>query len=262
MMRILYLGDIFGRATRQLIRQELRGIRAAENVDFVVGNGENASGGRGIDPNGVDELLDAGIDVLTTGNHIWRHRSIEPVLEDEPRLIRPANFPENNPGRGWTAATARDGTRVGVVNLIGRVFMGDFDCPFRAADRALEGLREQADVVVVDMHAETTSEKAAMGWYLDGRVSLVVGSHTHVQTADEKILPKGTGFLTDAGMCGPIRSVIGMRREDVIERFLSQRPARFEVANGPVLLQGVFVDVDTATGTAHAIRRLQKKGKG
>jgi len=261
-MRILYLGDIFGRATRQLIRQELRSIRAAEDVDCVVANGENASGGRGIDPNGVDELLDAGVDVLTTGNHIWRHRSIEPVLEEEPRLIRPANFPENNPGRGWTAVTARDGTRVGVVNLIGRVFMGDFDCPFRAADRALESLREQADVVVVDMHAETTSEKAAMGWYLDGQVSLVVGSHTHIQTADEKILPEGTGFLTDAGMCGPTRSVIGMRREDVIERFLSQRPARFEVANGPVLLQGVFVDIEPATGKAHAIRRLQQKGKG
>ena len=261
-MRILYLGDIFGRATRQMIRQELRGIRAAENVDCVVANGENASGGRGIDPNGVDELLDAGVDILTTGNHIWRHRSIEPVLEEEPRLIRPANFPDNNPGRGWAAVTARDGTRVGVINLIGRVFMGDFDCPFRAADRALEDLRDKADIVVVDMHAETTSEKSAMGWYLDGRVSLVVGSHTHVQTADEKILPKGTGFLTDAGMCGPTRSVIGMRREDVIERFLSQRPARFEVANGPVLLQGVFVDVDTGTGTAHAIRRLQMEGKG
>lgn len=261
-MRILYLGDIFGRATRQMIRQELRAIRQAEAVDFVVGNGENASGGRGIDPNGVDELLDAGIDVVTTGNHIWRHRSIEPVLDEEPRLIRPANFPANNPGRGWTCATARDGTRVGVVNLIGRVFMGDFDCPFRAADRALADLKDQADVVVVDMHAETTSEKAAMGWYLDGRVSLVVGSHTHIQTADEKILPEGTGFLTDAGMCGPTRSVIGMRREDVIERFLSQRPARFEVAGGPILLQGVFVDVEPATGRANAIRRLQQKGKG
>ncbi|MFP6664209.1 MAG: TIGR00282 family metallophosphoesterase [Deltaproteobacteria bacterium] len=262
MMRVLYLGDIVGRGARNVLRRELRSLRKREDVGFVVGNGENASGGRGIDPNGVDELLDAGLDLITTGNHIWKHREIEPVLESEPRLIRPANFPRGNPGRGSSVVAARDGTRMGVMNLIGRVFMGDFDCPFRAADTELERMRGDADVVLVDMHAETTSEKSAMGWYLDGRVSLVVGSHTHVQTADERILPEGTGFLTDAGMCGPIRSVIGQRRQEVIERFLSQRPARFEVAKGPILLQGVFVDIDIASGRATNIRRLQLEGEG
>jgi metallophosphoesterase (TIGR00282 family) len=260
MMRVLYLGDIVGHGARTLLRRELRSLRAREEVGFVVANGENASGGRGIDPNGVDELLDAGVDLITTGNHIWRHRSIEPVLKSEPRLIRPANFPQGNPGRGSSVVAARDGTRVGVVNLIGRVFMGDFDCPFRAADAELAQMRD-ADMIVVDMHAETTSEKSAMGWYLDGRVALVVGSHTHVQTADERILPGGTGFLTDAGMCGPTRSVIGQRRQEVIERFLSQRPARFEVAKGPIVLQGVFVDIDPVSGRAENIRRLQQESE-
>jgi metallophosphoesterase (TIGR00282 family) len=260
-MRILYLGDIVGRGARSFLRRELRSIRTREEIDFVIANGENASGGRGIDPNGVDELLDAGVDLITSGNHIWRHRSIEPVLESEPRLIRPANFPPGSPGRGSSVVAARDGTRVGVVNLIGRVFMGASDCPFRTADAELDRIRDDADVIVVDMHAETTSEKSAMGWYLDGRVALVVGSHTHVQTADERILPEGTGFLTDAGMCGPTRSVIGQRRKEVIERFLSQRPAHFEVAKGPLVLQGVFVDIDPVSGRAEKIRRLQQEGE-
>lgn len=258
-MRILYLGDVVGRDARARLRRELRPLRAREDLDLVVANGENASGGRGIDPGGVDELLDAGVDVITSGNHIWRHRTIEPVLEMEPRLLRPANFPVQNPGHGATVVEARDGTRVAVLNLIGRVFMGDHDCPFAAAERELEALPDDVKVVLVDMHAEATSEKSAIGWHLDGRVSVVVGSHTHVQTADERILPEGTAFLSDAGMCGPVRSILGQRKEEVLQRFLSRKPVRFSLARGPVVLQGLFVDIDPVSGRAHAVRRLQEE---
>jgi len=259
-MKILFLGRIVGRGARRLLRRTLRDLRTKLGADFVVGNGENAAGGKGIDPDSLEELFESGIDVVTSGNHIWQHRSILPHLDREPRLLRPINFPEGSPGHGWTVATSRDGTRVGVLNLIGRVFMGSSDCPFRAADRALAEAGGAADVVLVDMHAEATSEKVAMGWYLDGRVAAVVGSHTHVQTADERILPKGTAYLTDAGMCGPIDSVIGMGREEVVERFLTQRPTRFEVASGPVVVQGALIDVDPAAGSASAIRRVRELG--
>lgn len=258
-MRILYLGDVVGRDARARLRRELRALRAREEVDLVVANGENASGGRGIDPGGVDELLDAGVDAITTGNHIWKHRSIEPVLETETRLVRPANFPLDNPGRGLTVVGARDGTQVGVLNLIGRVFMGDHDCPFRAADREIAALPPDVKVVLVDMHGEATSEKSAIGWHLDGRVSAVVGSHTHVQTADERILPGGTAFLSDAGMCGPVRSVLGQRKEEVLERFLTRKPVRFALARGPVVLQGLLVDIDPVSGKAQGVRRLQEE---
>jgi metallophosphoesterase (TIGR00282 family) len=254
-MQILFLGDIVGRGARRAIRRTLRRLRNEESLEFVVANGENASGGRGLDPDAADELFDSGIDVLTTGNHVWQHDRLLPMLEREPRVLRPANFPEGNPGHGSTVQTARNGVAVGVVNLIGRAFMGPADCPFRAADRALSSLAGNAPIVFVDMHAETTSEKVAMGWYLAGRASAVVGSHTHVQTADERVLPGGTAYLTDAGMCGPTESVIGMRKEEVIRRFLSQRPERFEVARGPIVLQGAIVDVDAESGRAVSIRR-------
>jgi 2',3'-cyclic-nucleotide 2'-phosphodiesterase len=257
-MRILFLGDVVGRAARRAIRQRIRAIAAAESIDFVVANAENAAGGKGLDPDSMEELLDAGVDVLTTGNHVWQYSTLVPLLDGESRLVRPANFSQGNPGRGWTIQKTRDGVRVGVVNLIGRVFMGIYDCPFRAADQALLEIAGEADVIVVDMHAETTSEKVAMGWYLCGRVGMVVGSHTHVQTADERVLPGGTAYLTDAGMCGPTDSVIGMRREEVLRRFLSQRPERFEVAKGPILLQGAIADVDASSGRATAIRRLRE----
>jgi 2',3'-cyclic-nucleotide 2'-phosphodiesterase len=258
-VRILFLGDVVGRSARRAIRQDLRALRRRLAIDFVIANGENAAGGRGLDPESTEELLDAGVDVLTSGNHIWQHRSILAVIEREPRLIRPENFPPGNPGRGFTVVGSGSGVSVGVVNLIGRAFMGSYDCPFRAADRALEELRGKAGVVLVDMHAEATAEKAAMGWYLAGRVAAVVGSHTHVQTADERVLPGGTAYLTDAGMCGPIDSVIGMRREEVIERFLNQRPVHFDVAKGPVVLQGAVIDVDPGTGRATAISRVQER---
>jgi metallophosphoesterase (TIGR00282 family) len=260
--RLLFLGDVVGRITRRAIRSRLRSVRRDLDVHFVVANGENASGGHGIDPDSTEELLDAGVDVLTTGNHVWKFPAIVDVLERESRLLRPLNFPSDNPGRGWTVQAARDGARVGVLNLIGRAFMGPADCPFRAADETLAAVRAEADLVFVDMHAETTSEKGAMGWHLAGRVAAVVGSHTHVQTADERVLPGGTAFLTDAGMCGPIDSVIGMRREEVLRRFLSQRPERFEVARGRVLLQGALVEVDRSSGRASSIRRWREEWEG
>jgi len=257
-VKILFLGDVVGRGARRILRRELRRLRAEHGVDFVVANGENASGGRGIDPDALEEMLDAGIDVITSGNHIWRHRRLLPHLDREQRLLRPFNFADGSPGHGWTVVETAGGVRVGILNLIGRVFMGSYDCPFRAADRALEGAGREAQVILVDMHAEATSEKVGMGWYLDGRVAAVVGTHTHVQTADERVLPDGTAHLTDLGMCGPMDSIIGMRRREVIERFLTQRPARFEVAKGPVLLQGAFIEVDPDAGRAVSIRRLRE----
>jgi 2',3'-cyclic-nucleotide 2'-phosphodiesterase len=254
-MQILFLGDIVGRGARRAIRRTLRRLRSEASLEFVIANGENASGGRGLDPDAAEELFDSGVDVLTTGNHVWQHDRLVPMLEREPRVLRPANFPEGNPGRGFTVQVARNGARIGVINLIGRAFMGPADCPFRAADRALSNLEGQPPIVFVDMHGETTSEKVAMGWYLAGRASAVVGSHTHVQTADERVLPGGTAYLTDAGMCGPTESVIGMRKEEVLRRFLTQRPERFEVARGPIVLQGAIVDVDPESGRAASIRR-------
>jgi metallophosphoesterase (TIGR00282 family) len=257
-MRLLFLGDVVGKGARQVLRRRLRALRRDRDVAFVVANGENAAGGKGLDPDSADELFDAGVDVITTGNHVWQHSRLLPVLEHETRILRPANFPEGNPGRGWTVQRAGDGASVAVVNLIGRVFMGSFDCPFRAVDRILGEIGRDADVVLVDMHAETTSEKVAMGWHVAGRVAGVVGSHTHVQTADDRILPGGTAYLTDAGMCGPQDSVIGMRRDEVLRRFLTQMPVRFEVAKGPVLMQGALLEVDRATGRATAIERVQE----
>lgn len=257
-MRLLFLGDVVGRGARLALRRRLRALRRERTVDFVVANGENAAGGKGLDPDSAEELFDAGVDVLTSGNHVWQHTRLLPVLEQESRIVRPENFPAGNPGHGWTVQRAANGRRVGVLNLIGRAFMGSYDCPFRAADRVLTAHAGDADVVLVDMHAEATAEKVAMGWHLAGRVAGVVGSHTHVQTADERVLPGGTGYLTDAGMCGPVDSVIGMRREEVLRRFVTQMPARFEVAKGPVVLQGALIDVDPATGRATAIARLQE----
>jgi metallophosphoesterase (TIGR00282 family) len=196
--------------------------------------------------------------VLTSGNHVWAKREIVEYMADTDILLRPANFAPGTPGRGFTVRESRNGVKVGVVNLIGRVFMGSYDCPFRAVDAALEALADRAQVTIVDMHAEATSEKVAMGWHLAGRVTAVVGSHTHVQTADDRVLPGGTAYLSDAGMCGPLDSVIGVKKEQVLRRFLTQMPTRFEVAGGPVLLQGVIIDVDESSGRAHGIHRVQQ----
>ena len=257
-MRILFLGDVVGKPGRRAVAEAVPHLIGTAGLDFVVANCENATSGVGVDPRAASELLAAGVDVLTSGNHVWAKREIVPYIRDSDVLLRPANFAPGTPGLGFTVKRSRAGVAVGVLNLIGRVFMGSFDCPFRAADAALESLRARATVIFVDMHGEATSEKVAMGWHLDGRVSAVVGSHTHVQTADDRVLPGGTAYLTDAGMCGPVDSVIGVKREQALQRFLTQMPIRFEVASGPVLLQGAILDIDESTGRARGIRRVQQ----
>jgi hypothetical protein len=258
-MKILFLGDVVGKPGRRAVCTVLPRLIDRERVDLVIANCENAAGTAGVDPNSARELLDAGAHVLTSGNHVWRDKGIIEFIGSESRLLRPANFPPMVPGCGWTVCESPDGTPVAVLNLIGRVFMESVDCPFRTADSLLPELRARARVVIIDMHAEATSEKGAMGWFLAGKVSAVLGSHTHVQTADEQVLPGGTAYITDVGMCGPTDSIIGVRREQVIRRFLTRMPVKFEVASGPILVHGVIIDVDPATGQAHSIRRVQER---
>lgn len=257
-MKLLYFGDVVGKGGRRAVGDVVRRALARGDVDFVIANGENATGGIGIDPGTAREMLTYGIDVLTSGNHIWAKREIYDYLDASDRLLRPANFAPGVPGRGVGVYTSRGGVAVAVVNLIGRVFMAPAECPFRAADEALKRIDDRAKVVLVDMHAEATSEKVAMGRYLDGRVSAVVGSHTHVPTADAEVLPKGTAFVTDTGMTGPIDSVIGMRTDQVVRRFLEQMPSRFEVASGPIRVNAMLVDVDETSGKARSIERIRE----
>lgn len=259
-MRLLFLGDVVGRPGRRAVGATLRRLVEAEGVHFVVANCENASGGKGIDPDGAEELQDAGVDVLTSGNHVWQHQSIVAYMQDTSRLLRPLNFAPGVPGRGWTVQRGRRSpVPVGVLNLIGRVFMGPAECPFRAAEGVIDEMRRETPVIVVDMHGEATSEKVAMGRFLDGKVSVVVGSHTHIQTADEQVLPGGTAYLTDAGMCGPEDSVLGVKTEQVVRRFLTQMPTRFEVASGASLVQGLLVDVDESSGRATGVLRVRQR---
>jgi metallophosphoesterase (TIGR00282 family) len=259
-MRVLFLGDVVGKPGRQIVRARLPRLIDREQLALVIANCENISDGAGVDPKGARDLFDAGVDVLTSGNHVWRKREIVDFIEREPRLLRPANFPPSVPGRGWCLSETADGTPVAVLNLIGRVFMDSVDCPFRTAETVLDELRGRARAIVVDMHAEATSEKAAIGRFLSGKVSAVLGSHTHVQTADERVLPGGTAYLTDTGMCGPLDSVIGIRTELALRRFTTHMPVKFEVAGGPTILQAVIVDIDPESGRATAIRRLQERG--
>jgi metallophosphoesterase (TIGR00282 family) len=258
-MKILFLGDVVGKPGRHAVRSLLPRLITTEKLAFVVVNCENVAGGTGVDPGTAKELFDAGADVLTSGNHIWRSKDIVEYIDHEERLLRPANFPAGVPGRGWVVRELPGGQRIAVVNLIGRVFMDSVDCPFQLAERLMPELLAHTPIVIVDMHGEATSEKSAMGWLLAGRASAVLGSHTHVQTADERILPGGTAYMTDVGMCGPMDSVIGVRREQVIQRFLNHMPVRFEVASGPVLVQGAIVDLDETTGRALKVRRLQER---
>jgi metallophosphoesterase (TIGR00282 family) len=243
-MKILFIGDIVGAPGRRVVEEILSRVVDQHRVDLVVANGENASGGIGITPPVADQFLNQGVDVLTSGNHIWKHKEILAYLEDTDRLLRPANYPPGTPGRGLAIVETAAGEPAAVINLEGRVFMNSVECPFRTVDRLLETLPPEVKVILVDMHAEATSEKQAMGWHLDGRVSAVVGTHTHVQTADERILPGGTGYITDAGMTGPVDSVIGMKREIILERFLTQRPQPFKVATQNLQLQGVMLTID------------------
>jgi len=258
-MNILFIGDIMGKPGRRAVRELLPGLLEKREIDLVIANCENAAGGFGVTRDIVEELFSDNIDVLTSGNHIWDKKEIESFIEDYRNLIRPANYPKGVRGFGSTITVGRSGTLVGVLNLMGRVFMRDIDCPFRAAQREIAILKERTKIVIVDFHAEATSEKQALGWFLDGEASAVLGTHTHVQTADERILSKGTGFITDAGMTGPFDSIIGNEKSRVIERFLTGVPNKFEVARGDVFLQGVLLKIDSATGMSTAIERINLK---
>ena len=261
-MRILFVGDIFGRPGRNIVRERLPRLVKERGVELVIANGENAAAGFGITPQIAEELFEMDIDVITTGNHIWDKREIIEffnLANGDPyspgrRLLRPANYPQGSPGRGLYEGKTRGGTPYAVLNLQGRVFMTTIDDPFRTADQILEKL--QARVVLVDMHAEATSEKIALGWYLDGRVTAVLGTHTHVPTADERILPSGTAYQTDVGMTGPYDSVIGVEKETILQRFLTQMPARFEPARGNVRLCATLIGCDPQTGRAQSIERI------
>jgi 2',3'-cyclic-nucleotide 2'-phosphodiesterase len=255
-MRILFIGDIVGSPGREIVSQRLPQLVSRHAPDLVIANGENAAAGFGITPRITADLLAAGVDVITGGNHSWDRREILEFIPQEPRLLRPANFPPGSPGRGLYLGTTRGGIRYAVLNLQGRVFMTPIDCPFRTGDRELENLPPEVKVILVDVHAEATSEKQAMGWYLDGRVSAVVGTHTHVVSADARVLPNGTAYVTDVGMTGPHESVIGMDRHAMVKRFLDALPARFEVAVGDVRLNGVLIDVQESTGRARSIERI------
>ena len=255
-MRILFIGDIVGRPGRELVRQGLQAIVDHHRIDLVIANAENSAAGFGITRDIGEQLLDYGVDVMTSGNHIWDKKEAIPYIETEPRLLRPANYPAGVPGRGSYVAQTGDGRAVGVVNVMGRVFMQSIDDPFVVVLREIEAIKHRTRVIIVDFHAEATSEKIAMGWHLDGKATLVVGTHTHVQTADERLLPNGTAYLTDAGMTGPHDSIIGMEREPSLARFLNGMPSRFEPATGNPRLNGVIVDADDKTGRATAVTRI------
>ncbi|WP_298039239.1 TIGR00282 family metallophosphoesterase [uncultured Desulfuromonas sp.] len=255
-MKILFVGDIVGRPGRLALSSILGRLVDIHAVDFVVANGENAAAGFGLTVDIARDLYDFGVDVLTSGNHIWDKREAYDYLDRQERLLRPANYPPGAPGRGSGIYATSAGLKVGVINLEGRVFMSSLDCPFRAADQLVEELREHTSVILVDFHAEATSEKVALGCYLDGRVSMVAGTHTHVQTADERILPGGTAFITDAGMTGSRDAVIGIRKDLAVQKFLTQMPVRFEVAKKDPVLCGLLVEIDEGSGKATGVLRI------
>jgi 2',3'-cyclic-nucleotide 2'-phosphodiesterase len=254
-MRILFIGDIVGSPGRHIVVERLADLIVQERLDLVIANGENAASGFGITPRLAEELFGAGVEVLSGGNHIWDRKEILDFIPREPRVLRPANFPEGSPGSGLYCGTARNGVPYALLCLQGRIFMAANDDPFRTADRELAKLPAGLKVVMVDMHAEATSEKQAMGWHLDGRVTAVVGTHTHVATADERLLPRGTAYITDVGMTGPHDSIIGMEKAPIVKRFLDGLPARFEVATSDVQMSAVLVEADPVTGHALSIAR-------
>jgi metallophosphoesterase (TIGR00282 family) len=263
-MRLMFLGDIVGRSGRQAVIQRLPGLVERYRLDFVVINGENSAGGFGITEEICQDVLDAGADVVTLGNHSWDQREALVFIERQPRLLRPVNYPAGTPGRGANLFVARNGARVLVMNVMGRIYMDALDDPFAAVARQLDAcpLGEQCDATVIDMHAEATSEKQALGHFVDGRASLVVGTHTHVPTADHMILPGGTAYMSDAGMCGDYDSVLGMDKEEPVQRFTSKIPrSRFEPANGEATLSGLCVEIDDMTGLATDVAPLRLGGK-
>lgn len=255
-VNLLFIGDIVGKPGRQALSRELHRLVDRHQVDLIIANGENAAGGFGLTQDTAQELFDLGIHLLTSGNHIWDKKDAIGFISGDPRIIRPGNYPEGAPGKGSTIATLPNGVKVAVLNLEGRVYMKNLECPFRTADREVARLRELTPLILVDFHAEATSEKSALGWYLDGRVSAVIGTHTHVQTADERILPQGTAFITDAGMTGSFDSVIGIGKEEAIRKFLTQLPAKFEIPKKDLRINAVLIRADEQTGQALSIERI------
>jgi len=259
-MKILFIGDIVGSPGRQAIRELVPELTKRHKLDLCIANAENAAGGSGITPQIAEELFSYGLHMLTSGDHIWNRKEILEMLDSDGRILRPANYPPGVPGSGSGLCKTRDGRAVGVINVEGRVFMhSSLECPFKYAQAAAAELKKSTAVILVDIHAEATSEKIALGWYLDGSVSAVLGTHTHIQTADEKILPQGSAYITDVGMTGPYHSVIGRKTEQILARFLTQMPVRFEMATEDVQLHGAVLDIDEKTGKAVSITRVQEK---
>lgn len=256
-MKILFIGDIVGAVGRAAVKALLPALRDRYKIDFVVANGENAAGGFGITEKVASEIFGFGVHIMTSGNHIWDKKESIPYIAKENRIIRPVNYPPGVPGYGSVVITLPSGTKIGVVNLSGRVFMSSIDCPFRVGKDEIERVQKETKCIIVDFHAEATSEKIAFGYFIDGKVSAVIGTHTHVQTADEKILPGGTAYITDIGMTGPADSVIGIEKEQIIERFLLQMPRKFETARGGGILSAAVIEIDDRSGKSTAIQRLQ-----
>ncbi len=254
-MRILMIGDIVGRPGRRAVKEQLQTIRQELNLDMIIANAENAAGGNGITPDIAKDLFNYGVDVMTMGNHVWDKKDIIPYIDKESRIVRPANYPPGTPGSGLGIYNI-NGIEVAVINLSGRVYLSTLDCPFTMADNLLEKIGDRTKIILVDFHAEATSEKVALGWYLDGKVSLVAGTHTHIQTADERILPEGTAYITDIGMTGPADSVLGVKTDLVLQKFLTQMPVRFEVADGAYQFNAVVVEVNENTGRSLSIERV------
>jgi metallophosphoesterase (TIGR00282 family) len=257
-MRVLVVGDIYGKPGRYILSELLPGIQEEFSIDFTIANGENAAGGFGITENISKKLRSYGIDCITSGNHIWDRQEITPFLDESDYLLRPSNYPPTNPGNGYRVFKSEEKPSIGVINLQGRSFMKDIDCPFRACEEIIAEMKEETRIIVVDFHAETTAEKKAFGWFMDGKVSLVFGTHTHVQTADETILPNGTGYITDVGMTGPFESVIGVKKEASIAYFLKKTPQRFDTAQNNRKLNGIVVEINETSGKTTSIERLER----
>jgi metallophosphoesterase (TIGR00282 family) len=256
-MKVLYIGDIMGEPGRRAVARTVPRLIAQRQIDVVIGNGENVAGGFGITPDLAEELFEMGLSVITTGNHAWDKKEVLDYFPRESRLLRPANYPVGVPGKGSVVVETNSGEQLAVLQLMGRAYMPTIDCPFQVAKRELSRLKQETSAVIVDMHAEATSEKMAMGHYLDGDVTAVVGTHTHVQTADDQILPRGTAYITDIGMTGPLHSVIGMKKEQAIDKFLTGMPRRFEVASGPSVFCAVLLELDACLGKAVAFERIR-----
>lgn len=260
-MKILFVGDVMGEPGREFLIKTLPAIKKNENIDFIIVNGENSAGGKGLTEKVASEIFNIGVDVITLGNHTWARKEIETII-NEPHVLRPANYPEGVPGNRYGIYTLEDNTtKIGVINIMGRVYMPILECPFRTADEIINRINKETKNIVIDFHAEITSEKQALGWYLDGKASAVVGTHTHVMTADQRILPNGTAYITDIGMCGSIDSIIGMDKEIILKKYLTGMPFRFSVAKDNLMLSGCIIEIDTNTGKSLSIKPIQIKQK-